>query len=108
MYSNREPRFYASVGYQGKSWHIQPPGRPDYTLGFAIGEGTSNEASDNPRTGYLPVKFKNRQIHFTGDYLKEWARPSILLRVADFYSYYAEVCNEIDQTDRKIIEFLDK
>jgi len=108
MYSNREPRFYASVGYQGKSWHIQPPGRPDYTLGFAIGEGSSNEASDNPRTGYLPVKFKNRQILFTGDYLKNWARPSILFRLADFYLYYAEVCNEIDPTDPKIIEFLDK
>lgn len=107
MYANREPRFYAGIGYEGKSWHIQPVGRPDYTLGFAKGEGCDNSSADNPRTGYLPTKFKNRQILFTGDYLKAWARPSILFRLADFYLYYAEVCNEIDPNDPNIIKYLD-
>lgn len=108
MYANREPRFYASVGYEGKSWHIQPVGRPDYTIGFAKGEGSDNSSADNPRTGYLPTKFKNRQILYTGDYLKHWARPSILFRLADFYLYYAEVCNEIDPNDPNVIVYLDK
>ena len=108
MYSHREPRFYASVGYEGKSWHIQPVGRPDYTIGFAKGEGCDNSSADNPRTGYLPTKFKNRQILLTGDYLKNWARPSILFRLADFYLYYAEVCNEIDPNDPNVIVYLDK
>lgn len=107
MYANREPRFYASIGYEGKSWHIQPVGRPDYTLGFAKGEGCDNSTADNPRTGYLPTKFKNRQILFTGNYLKAWARPSILFRLADFYLYYAEVCNEINPNDPNIINYLD-
>lgn len=107
MYANREPRFYASIGYEGKSWHIQPVGRPDYTLGFAKGEGCDNSSADNPRTGYLPTKFKNRKILFTGNYLKAWARPSILFRLADFYLYYAEVCNEIDPNDPNIIKYLD-
>ena len=107
MYANREPRFYAGVGYEGKSWHIQPVGRPDYTLGFAKGEGCDNSSADNPRTGYLPTKFKNRQILFTGNYLKAWARPSILFRLADFYLYYAEVCNEINPNDVNIIKYLD-
>lgn len=108
MYANREPRFYAGIGYEGKSWHIQPVGRPDYALGFAKGEGSDNSSGNNPRTGYLPTKFKNRQILFTGDYLKFWARPSILFRLADFYLYYAEVCNEIDPNDPNIILYLDK
>ncbi len=107
MYANREPRFYAGVGYEGKSWHIQPVGRPDYTIGFAKGEGCDNSSADNPRTGYLPTKFKNRQILFTGNYLKAWARPSILFRLADFYLYYAEVCNEIAPNDPNIIKYLD-
>lgn len=107
MYANREPRFYAGIGYEGKSWHIQPVGRPDYTLGFAKGEGCDNSSADNPRSGYLPTKFKNRQILFTGNYLKAWARPSILFRLADFYLYYAEVCNEIDPNDPNIIKYLD-
>lgn len=108
MYANREPRFYASIGYEGKSWHIQPIGRPDYTIGFAKGEGCDNSSADNPRTGYLPTKFKNRQILYTGDYIKQWARPSILFRLADFYLYYAEVCNEINPGNPNIITYLDK
>lgn len=108
MYANREPRFYASIGYEGMSWHIQPVGIPNYTLGFAKGEGSDNSTADNPRTGYLPTKFKNRQILYTGDYIKQWARPSILFRLADFYLYYAEVCNEIDPNDPNIITYLDK
>ena len=108
MYANREPCFYASIGYEGKSWHIQPIGRPDYTIGFAKGEGCDNSSADNPRTGYLPTKFKNRQILYTGDYIKQWARPSILFRLADFYLYYAEVCNEINPGDPNIITYLDK
>lgn len=108
MYANREPRFYASIGYEGKSWHIQPIGRPDYTIGFAKGEGSDNSSGDNPRSGYLPTKMKNRQILYTGDYLRIWARPSILFRLADFYLYYAEVCNEINPDDPNIITYLDK
>lgn len=108
MYAHREPRFYASVGYEGKSWHIQPIGRPDYTLGFAKGEGSDNSSADNPRTGYLPTKMKNRQVLYTGDYIRYWARPSILFRLADFYLYYAEVCNEIDPNDPNVIVYLDK
>lgn len=108
MYANREPRFYANIGYEGMSWHIQPVGMPNYTLGFAKGEGSDNSSSDNPRTGYLPTKFKNRQILYTGDYVKQWARPSILFRLADFYLYYAEVCNEINPNDPNIITYLDK
>lgn len=108
MYANREPRFYASIGYEGKSWHIQPLGRPDYSLGFAKGEGSGNSSADNPRTGYLFTKFKSRQVLFTGDYLRYWARPSIIFRLADFYLYYAEVCNEINPNDPNIITYLDK
>lgn len=33
--------------------------------------------------------------------VKQWSRPNILMRLADFYLYYAEVCNEIDPSDPK-------
>lgn len=75
---------------------------------LAKGEGSDNSSGDNPRSGYLPTKMKNRQILYTGDYLRIWARPSILFRLADFYLYYAEVCNEINPDDPNIITYLDK
>lgn len=108
MYVNREPRFYAAVIYEGKSWHIQPWGQPDYRCGFAKGEGADNSSSDHPRAGYLLGKFKNRQILQEGDHVRTFARPDILLRLADFYLYYAEVLNELNPSDPKIIEYLDK
>lgn len=84
MYADREPRFYAAVTYEGKSWHIQPRFNYDWGAGFAKGEGSDNSVGDYPRNGYLLYKFKNRQIMYTGDYIKKWARPSILFRLADF------------------------
>jgi hypothetical protein len=108
MYANREPRFYAAITYQGKSWHIQPTGKADYTVGFARGQAADISTDDNPRSGYMPYKFKNRTLLNTGSYPKNYARPNILLRLADFYLYYAEVCNEINPNDPNVIEYLDK
>lgn len=109
MYANREPRFYASVTYPGKSWHIQPPGKTGYQYWAAQRLGNQSDAGDSwPRGGYLLYKFKNRTILYnTGAQAQQFARPSILLRLADFYLYYAEVLNEINPTDPQIIEYLD-
>lgn len=108
MYVNREPRFYASVVYQGKSWHIQPTNNANYTVRMANGEPNDKSSNDSPRTGYLFYRFKNRSMLNTGNYVKKWARPSILFRLADFYLYYAEVCNEINSSDPNVIIYLDK
>ena len=49
MYADREPRFYAAVTYEGKSWHIQPRFNYDWGAGFAKGEGNDNSVGDYPR-----------------------------------------------------------
>ena len=106
MYANREPRFYADVIYEGKSWHIQP--WDDFYVAFAKGEPADNSNANSPRTGYVVGKFKNRTCSQYGDHIRSWARPSILFRLADFYLYYAEVLNEIDPSNPNIITYLDK
>ncbi|MBB4034298.1 hypothetical protein GGR21_000183 [Dysgonomonas hofstadii] len=110
MYANREARFYAAVTYQGKSWHKQPNNNANYQVGFAWGQPSDGSNDNSPRGGYLLYKLKNRQVlwsNASGD-LKSFARPSILLRLADFYLYYAEVLNEIDPSDSRIIEYVDR
>lgn len=111
-YANREPRFYASVTYQEKSWHIQPENKPDYQSGFAKGGGCDNSNGDYAYSGYLLYKFKNRRVLNTAtevsNRIRGWGRPSILFRLADFYLYYAEVCNEIDPGDPNIIKYIDE
>ncbi|MCD2424787.1 RagB/SusD family nutrient uptake outer membrane protein [Niabella pedocola] len=126
MYANREPRFYATVGYNGKSWHIHANENNNangvYYQWYGRGKPSGIAGGENwPRAGYMLYKFKNRRIAqgltsiavpgapgspFT--VYTSWARPSILFRLADFYLYYAEVLNEINPGDPKIIEYIDK
>ncbi|MBC5644416.1 RagB/SusD family nutrient uptake outer membrane protein [Parabacteroides sp. BX2] len=107
MYVNREPRFYHAVTYQGKSWHIQP--KAGWSIDLSKG-GNNDDFNSSRRhySGYYLYKRNNQELMNTGSYLRNYARPSIILRLADFYLYYAEVCNEINPSDKNIIIYLDK
>ena len=48
-----------------------------------------------------------REVFPAAAYLQNWARPSYILRLADFYLYYAEACNEVNPSDPNIIKYLD-
>ncbi|WP_321333894.1 RagB/SusD family nutrient uptake outer membrane protein [uncultured Bacteroides sp.] len=110
MYANREPRFYADVIYQGKSWYDvyqNKSGNANYFVDFSIHGGAGPDSRDNPLVGYLLGKFKNRTInHASGD-TQSYKRVSTIYRLAEFYLFYAEVLNEIDPSDPRIIEYLD-
>jgi len=133
MYANREPRFYASVVYQGKSWHdvvsnralqantaaaalatrvffsrdvaSSATPRPGYG---GIAHSGNATAGGHPKTGYLLYKFANRTIHPTvPGGVRTVFRPSIIFRLADFYLLYAEACNEVNPADPEIIKYID-
>lgn len=109
MYSNREPRFYADVMYQGKSWFNTKfnASNPGYFVSFTPGGGAGPDSKDTPLTGYMLAKFKNRTVnHASGD-TQLFRRVSTIYRLAEFYLFYAEVLNELDPTDPKIIEYID-
>lgn len=107
MYVNREPRFYHAITYQGKSWHIQP--KTGYYVGLSKGENNDNFMYGREHfSGYYLYKRVNQEILYTGSYKRSWARPSIIFRLADFYLYYAEACNEVDPKDPNVINYLDK
>ncbi len=59
------------------------------------------------RAGYLLYKFNNRSLLKEGSNPTDWGRSWIYFRLADFYLYYAEVCNEINPNDANIIKYLD-
>ena len=111
MYSNREPRFYQDVIYQGKSWFKvfqSKSGNSNYQVDFSLRGGAGPESSDTPQSGYLLGKFKNRSVnHASGD-TQKYTRVSIIYRLAEFYLFYAEALNEIDPSDSRIIEYIDK
>ena len=106
MYVNREPRFYHAITYHGKSWHIQP--KKGYTVQMGWGDPNGNQNEDYTHySGYYLYKRVNHTLLNTGTYPKKYVRPSILLRLADFYLYYAEACNEVDYQDPNVIKYLD-
>lgn len=109
MYTNREPRFYADVTYEGKSWHIQRDQSTykDFGAYFSKGGKAQKDNTMYARAGYLLYKFNNRTLLNVGSSNKSWARPWIYFRLADFYLYYAEVCNEINPNDPNIIKYID-
>lgn len=111
MYANREPRFYANVIYQGKSWFDvfqNKPGNEDYFVDFSLEGGAGPSSTDTPLTGYMLGKFKNRTVNDAAGDLQSFSRVSIIYRMADFYLYYAEVLNELDPSNPLIIEYIDK
>ncbi len=111
MYSNREPRFYQDVIYQGKSWFKvfqSKSGNANYQVDFSLHGGAGPDSRDTPLSGYLLGKFKNRKVnHASGD-TQKYTRVSIIYRLAEFYLFYAEALNEIDPSDSRIIEYIDK
>lgn len=133
MYANREPRFYAAVTYQGKSWHdVASYARlqgataaaskatrvffskdiestPVLPLGYREKASSNNKVGGYPLTGYLAYKFNARNIHPTASGVtRNHYRTATIFRLADFYLLYAEVLNEINPGDPKIVEYLDK
>jgi hypothetical protein len=103
MYKNREPRFYLSVTYQGKPWQII-----NKRIYFHKGSGNDNSKADNPYTGYLLYKGMTNNLLNQGSYPRSQYKPSIIFRLADFYLLYAEALNEVNPSDPRIIEYIDK
>lgn len=103
MWVNREPRFYQTVFYHGRKWHLT-----NRVVKFNKGNGNDNSAADHPWTGYLLYKRISRNVHNQGSFPKTHYRPSIIFRLAEFYLLYAEAMNEVNPSNPLIIEFVDR
>lgn len=102
MYVNREPRFYQAIFFQGRRWQVS-----NRQVFFQKGSSNDNGSADNPRTGYLLYKRMNRTLFNQGTHPRSRFRPTILYRLAEFYLLYAEVLNEINPNDNRIIQYVD-
>lgn len=103
MWINREPRFYQTVFYHGRKWHLT-----NRVVKFNRGNGNDNTAADHPWSGYLLYKRISRNVHNQGSFPKSQYRPSIIFRLAEFQLLYAEAMNEVNPSNPLIIDFIDK
>lgn len=102
MYINREPRFYNTITFSGKKWHIS--GKETQ---FYLGGNADKSVPDGaPVTGYLLYKRANQTIHGNTPGVASKFRPSIIFRLADFYLLYAEVLNEKSPGDADVLKYV--
>lgn len=102
MWVNREPRFYNTVFYEGRKWHIT-----NNVIHFYLGSANDKSGQHTP-TGYMLYKRVNRQVHKRKPGVTSKFRPSIIFRLADFYLLYAEAINEVNSGDPDVLVYLNK
>lgn len=104
MFINREPRFYRTVFYNRRKWHVG-----NEVVTFNKGGNSSNDqTTDFARTGHLMYKRMSRKVYNLSPNPVSEYRPAIVHRLAEFYLLYAEVLNEVNPNDSRIIEYVDR
>ena len=98
MYVKREPRFYATISFNGASWvNRGEDGNQSYRFEFWAG-GTDLVGDNYSKTGYAIRKF----IHPSTIWNPNWANVNvellqdIIFRLGEVYLNYVEALNEYD------------
>lgn len=107
---DREPRYYAFLGFDGGRWYGQGLLSDDenFYIEGRLGGIASGHAFSFAITGYLPKKLVNYQNTALA---KQWVvqrYPWPIVRLADLYLMYAEALNEADGPSDEIFTYLDR
>lgn len=105
MYLNREPRFYASITYNGSMWQggsVTTPTKVDLT--YTGRDGKKDGKEDYSHTGYLARK----NLHPGSNRLNNSFvdRPQVIIRLGEIYLNYAEALNEYDPGNPDILKYI--
>ena len=97
MYVGRDPRFYASVHYNGELWKVtmrtgSTPKALDFSYSGPDGMGGRSPGGNYTTTGYLVRKFSNPNFNWGTRLLQLHTFP--LFKLDEVYLNYAESLNE--------------
>ncbi|HEY5745111.1 MAG TPA: RagB/SusD family nutrient uptake outer membrane protein [Chryseolinea sp.] len=104
-YVNRDPRFYASILYNGASYR----GRQIET--FLPGGLDSKDGRDNwnaSKTGYYLLKFLDDKLPIDNPWDVAGVQPWIYLRYAEVLLNYAEAQNEVSGPDASVYDAINQ
>lgn len=99
MYNNREPRFYASIAYNGSVWEASSASESDYRdkqifYYRGLNDGKQGFKEECPLTGITLKKFYNSEDSRTeGGYLVD--KTEMTIRYGEILLIYAEALNEL-------------
>ena len=102
MYVNREPRFYASVGFSESFWPMTSSTSSGYynqTISYYFnspnGKGGVTTAQDYPITGYVIKKFIHPSDSWGGTNSRRMDKGFPIIRYAEILLSYAEALNNL-------------
>lgn len=109
---NREPRFYANLGFDRGAWYIE--GNKDdldgtVKLHAKKGEFAGRTHSSYNITGYFPKKIVGTQAYFSKSEWVSYRYTFPVVRLADLYLMYAEALNEsLPAPNEDVYIYIDK
>jgi hypothetical protein len=106
MYVNREPRFYASIMFNGRKFKggAVTGDSINVELNYSGRDGKKNGGEDYSHTGYLVFKDVSPETNrLTG---KNNSRPQIMFRLGEIYLNYAEAIAEYGGNDADALKYL--
>ena len=114
LHYSREPRFYASIAFDGGTWfgHSRTDETNTWISELKGGQagGFTGDSDDNTwsATGYLPKKM----VHYESSHRANSAAfsqvgyPMPLIRLADLYLLHAEAINEVSGPSTEVYELM--
>ncbi|MFC4142071.1 RagB/SusD family nutrient uptake outer membrane protein [Pedobacter mendelii] len=107
LHFNREPRFYADMGFDGSIWYMQ---NGTWKVQAKSGQTQSRKGANGySLTGYFAKKLVNWKFVILQDYgftQQVYAWP--MIRLADVYLMYAEALNEVNGPSTEAYTYINK
>jgi hypothetical protein len=116
MYTNREPRFYASVGFSGCLWTMNSTTESSkfrqqvfYSIDGNSGKSASTEGDNRnyPITGYVLKKYVHPDDAWSGANAAVLDKSFPIVRLADILLMYAECLNNLSQSYTVTLDDID-
>lgn len=110
---DREPRFYASLGFDGGVWFkFDTPSLTDENTYVLEGKATQLSGANTygwmNETGYFLKKLVNWEQAFTASGVSYQSYPWPDIRLSDVYLAYAEAANEAYGPSAEVFQYLDR
>lgn len=114
LHFNREPRFYADLGFDGGIWYNRDcktdKGNDVFYLNCMAGKWSGRGGvEDYSITGYFAKKLISYRTSLTKDGFTAYNYAFPIVRLADLYLLYAEALNESKTApDQEVYEYIDQ
>ena len=109
LHFDREPRFYASLAFDGGRWYGQGRFNEDdnFYVDAKAGGIAAGHVYKHSATGYWPKKMVNfRNVASTNGYTIQ-NYPFPIVRMSDLYLLYAEALNEVGGMQAEALKWID-